>query len=437
MNTTVEKEMGLDERIARIRSKYDDRRYAELLSQWDYKSHEVHDETIRKKNKVLVNEEEAGANGGAKSKRKRYEYQEVNRISTPIERIIVNTHTSFAVGLDPDLQAAPKTDVQRYMLEIIRATEKKNKIRNVNRRVVRSVLSETMVAEYWWSVEDAEFYEDMPYAGGAKTRLRCEVWSPFRGDKLVPVLDHLGDLKAFYRFYSVKDDEGKVIDRLMEIDNVKVTTYEKRRDGWEILRSATHGFGKIPVIYMQTEEAICECIQSKRKRIEMLQSNFGDCIDDNFAPKVLVRGNMTGLQKTGKTQVLQMNGDADVRYLTWDQSTAAAEGELERLVNECYSMTLTPPMSPKDLQGLGSALSGVAFKYVFMGAHIAVRDNEEFIGEYLARRYSFLKHAIALQVPSVSGGRGLSLDPVLVPFTIEESTGTSSKDDKPDRGQVD
>jgi hypothetical protein len=100
-------------------------------------------------------------------------------------------------------------------------------------------------------------------------------------------------------------------------------------------------------------------------------------------------------------------------------------------------MTLTPPMSPKDLQGLGSALSGVAFKYVFMGAHIAVRDNEEFIGEYLARRYSFLKHAIALQVPSVSGGRGLSLDPVLVPFTIEESTGTSSKDDNPDRGQVD
>lgn len=432
MNTTVDKEMGLDERIARIRSKYDDRRYAELLGQWDYKSHEVHDETIRKKNKVLVNETDEAGN-----KRSRYEEREVNRISTPLERIIVNTHTSFAVGLDPDLQADPKTDVQRHMLDLIRETEKRNKIRNVNRRVVRSVLSETMVAEYWWSVEDPEFYDGKDYVRGAKTRLRCEVWSPFRGDKLVPVLNTLGDLESFFRFYSVKDDSGRLIDRLMEIDSVNVTTYEKGRDGWVMLRSAHHGFGKIPVIYMQIKEAICECIQSKRKRIEELQSNKADCTNENFFPKVVVRGQMTGFQATGRTQVLEMSGDSDVRYLTWDQSTEAAESELERLIDECFSMTMTPRISPKDLQGLGSALSGVAFKYVFMGAHIAVRDHEEFIGEYLARRYNFLKHAIALQVPSVSGGRSLSLDPVLVPFTIEESTGTSSKDDKPARVQED
>ena len=432
MNTTVDKEMGLDERIARIRSKYDDRRYAELLGQWDYKSHEVHDETIRKKNKVLVNETDEAGN-----KRSRYEEREVNRISTPLERIIVNTHTSFAVGLDPDLQADPKTDVQRHMLDLIRETEKRNKIRNVNRRVVRSVLSETMVAEYWWSVEDPEFYDGKDYVRGAKTRLRCEVWSPFRGDKLVPVLNTLGDLESFFRFYSVKDDSGRLIDRLMEIDSVNVTTYEKGRDGWVMLRSAPHGFGKIPVIYMQIKEAICECIQSKRKRIEELQSNKADCTNENFFPKVVVRGQMTGFQATGRTQVLEMSGDSDVRYLTWDQSTEAAESELERLIDECFSMTMTPRISPKDLQGLGSALSGVAFKYVFMGAHIAVRDHEEFIGEYLARRYSFLKHAIALQVPSVSEGRGLSLDPVLVPFTIEESTSTSSKGDEPDQGQGD
>ena len=432
MSTTEEKKVGLGERIDHIRSKYDDKRYAELLAQWDYKQHDVHDETIRKKNKVLVEEvDEAG------KKRSRYEEREVNRISTSLERIIVNTHTSFAVGLDPDLRAEPKTDAQRHMLELIRETEKRNKIRNVNRRVVRSVLSETMVAEYWWSVEDEEFYDGKDYAGGAKTRLRCEVWSPFRGDKLVPVLNTLGDLESFYRFYSVKDDSGRLIDRLMEIDRANVTTYEKGSDGWVILRSAPHGFGKIPVIYMQIKEALCECIQSKRKRIEELESNKADCTNENFFPKVVVRGQMTGLQATGRTQVLQMSGDADVRYLTWDQSTAAAESELERLIDECFSMTMTPRISPKDLQGLGGALSGVAFKYVFMGAHIAVRDHEEFIGEYLARRYSFLKHAIALQVPSVSEGRGLSLDPVLVPFTIEESTGTSSKDDKPDQGQVD
>ena len=129
-----------------------------------------------------------------------------------------------------------------------------------------------------------------------------------------------------------------------------------------------------------------------------------------------------------------MTGDeADVRYLTWDQSTSAAEGELARLVDDCFTMTMTPRINPKDLQGLGTALSGVAFKYVFMGAHIAVRKHEEVIGEYLARRYSFLKHAISLQVPAVRAGRSLRLDPVLVPFTIEASTEEVSKESEEDK----
>ena len=82
MSTTEEKKVGLGERIDHIRSKYDDKRYAELLAQWDYKQHDVHDETIRKKNKVLVEEvDESG------KKRSRYEEREVNRISTSLERI--------------------------------------------------------------------------------------------------------------------------------------------------------------------------------------------------------------------------------------------------------------------------------------------------------------------------------------------------------------
>ena len=86
-------------------------------------------------------------------------------------------------------------------------------------------------------------------------------------------------------------------------------------------------------------------------------------------------------------------------------------------------MTMTPRISPKDLQGLGSALSGVAFRYVFMGAHTAVRKHEEIVGAYLSRRYNFMKDAIAKLVPAVSAGRSLRLNPTLTPFTIEDSTG--------------
>ena len=327
------------------------------------------------------------------------------------------------MGLPPNLQAKARTKDEENMLDLIRETEIRNRIRFVNQRAMRAILSEAIVAEYWWSVKDPEFYEGKDYARGATSRLRCELWSPFNGDKLVPIKDAYGDLVHFYRFYSVKVD-GKEVQKLMQIDDTYIYTYEDMQGkGWVLLKQETHGFDKIPVIYMEMKQALCDRIQSKRKRIEELESNYADCINDNFFPKVLVRGSVLGIQKSGKTQTIQMTGnEADVSYLTWDQSTTAAEGELARLVDDCFTLTMTPRINPKDLQGLGSALSGVAFKYVFMGAHIAVRKHEEVVGEYLARRYNFLKHAISLQVPAVSAGKSLRLDPVLVPFTIEAST---------------
>lgn len=417
--------------ISRVRSKYKDGKFAELLRQWDYEKHEVMDEAIRKDDRVRTKDEVVD-NSGRVIQPAVYETKKVNRIATSLEQTIVEIQTAFIIGLDPDLQAKPRNENEKHMLEVIGDTESKNKIRFVNQRVVRSLLSETMVAEYWWSVEDSEFYEDKPYAGTARTRLRCEVWSPFRGDKLVPIKDAYGDLVRFYRFYSIKDDNGIEIQRLMEIDKDVVILYERRTGadaGWVILRHTAHGFGKIPVIYMEMERALCDKIQSKRKRIEELESNFADCINDNFFPKVLLKGMVRGVQKSGKTQTIEMSGEgADVRYLTWDQSTNAAESEISRLIDDCFTLTMTPRISPKDLQGLGSALSGVAFKYVFMGAHISVRKHEEIIGEYLSRRYSFLKRAISLQVPAIMSGRSLRIDPVLVPFTVEESTGEDTKE---------
>lgn len=416
--------------IPKVRAKYREERIAQLREQWEYSRHEVMSEAHRPDDRLMVKDEEVDVNGrrtGAV-----YETKKVNRISSPLEQLIVDIHTAFSVGLPPDLQAEAKTKDEEHMLDLIRETEVKNKIRFINQKAVRSVLSETMVAEYWWAVKDPDFYAGKDYAGSANTRLRCELWSPFNGDKLVPIKDAYGDLVRFYRFYSVKVDD-KEVEKLMEIDATHIYTYENvKGKGWTLISQELHGFDKIPVIYMEMKHALCDRIQSKRKRIEELESNYADCINDNFFPKVLVRGSVSGVQKSGKTQTIQMMGnEADVRYLTWDQSTSAAEGELARLVDDCFTMTMTPRINPKDLQGLGTALSGVAFKYVFMGAHIAVRKHEEVIGEYLARRYSFLKHAISLQVPAVRAGRSLRLDPVLVPFTIEESTGdVSAKKDE-------
>lgn len=423
----METKEELQKRIARARSRYNDEKYRSLYAQWDYKEHEVMRQDLRPDIRQVINS--GGTRPDGTKEPERTEIRAVSRIATPIEQDIVGIHTAFAVGLDPDLGAEPRNENEKHMLELIEETNVRNRVRFLNQSAVSALLSETIVAEYWWSSEDADFYDGKPWAGEAKTRLRCELWSPFLGDKLVPEKNATGELIRFYRFYKIKDDSGRKVDRLMEIDDTSVILYELRGgDGWVLLSSHNHGFGKIPVVYMETDRSLCDPIQSKRARLELVQSNLADCLDENFYPKVLVRGAVVGVQKTGRTQVLELQGDSSVNYLTWEQATAAAEDEIERLKDECYAMTMTPRISPKDLQGLGSALSGVAFRYIFMGAHIAVRKHEKIVGAYLSRRYNFMKDAIARLVPAVSAGRSLRLNPTLTPFTIEDSAGIGGEE---------
>ncbi len=401
----------VSQEINKLKSGYSNELYNQCLADWDYKKHDIFNEEKHPDERVLVEL-------GESEKENKYKTRYVNRIPFALEQDIVNIHTSFTIGLPPELNAKPQNEAQEQLISLIQATEKATKLSALNKQIVRSWLSECMVAEYWYNIEDEDFYEIQGVDSIGK-RLKAVVWSPFRGDTLIPEFDKFGDLMRFNRFYRTKNDMGKEVERVMRIDNRRVITYELSDGAWTLLSDVLHGFDKLPIIYMKRKEPLTAPIRAIRSRLEFLASNYADCVDYNFAPKLLLQGDIENVEATGKTQMIMLQNGADVKYLTWQQSPEHVKLEMDNLIDRAYSLTNTPIISVKDMQGAGNAFSGESFKYMYMGTHLAVRNHEEVVGEYLTRRYNFLIHAICLHVPSLKTARLLEINPSLKPYVLD------------------
>ena len=384
-----------------------------LIKDWDYTQHDVFDEELRPKRRVLVKEQEENKDGTIKSPAQ-FRWEDVNRMALPLEQDIVNIHTAFTVGTPPKITANATEAAEQELMELLDNIHQKNKLPYDNKRIVRSWFAECEVAEYWYVKPSKEDDPNPTY------RLKSMIWSPFRGDTLYPYYDEYGDLIAFSREYNKTDSKGIQSTRLMVVDNQNVTIYS---NGTQI-EQYPHGFSKIPVIYMKRERPLCDKIRTLRSRLEVLLSNFADCLDYNFYPKMVASGEVVGVRNKGMTsEIIQLENDAQVSYLTWQQSPDMAKLEFDNLTSRCYALTNTPQITFEALQGIGNALSGKAFKFMFMGTHMAVSNHAETVEEFLQRRINFLLSAIGSLIPKYAPvAKRLQVNIEIVPYMIDSLT---------------
>lgn len=250
---------------------------------------------------------------------------EPNRITLPIEQDIVNLQTAFTVGTEPVLDCQPGQS-EESLLSALKQVFKKNKLKYQNKKVVRAWLAEQEVAEYWYVVKDDGFWAKLKRKiseifGKSKPeyRLKSALWSPFRGDKLYPFFNDQGDLVALSREYKKKDLDDVEITCFMTITKDMVYQWELTNN-WTDKGSFSHGFKKMPVIYMYRPEAYCEKIKSMRVRLEKLLSNYADCIDYHFFPILMLFGDVQNFSGEFKNRVVELTGQgANAQYLTWSQ----------------------------------------------------------------------------------------------------------------------
>ncbi|WP_418429857.1 phage portal protein [Alistipes putredinis] len=402
-----------------------------LYKDWDPDKHDVNDVDKRPENKIIVAEATIDPSTGKEIPAQYTDDKTnpTNRITLPLEQDITNIHTAWTVGKDPKVTCEPNNDKEQELLSIIKSTCRRNKMRYFNKRLVRSWLSETECAEYWYVVKDEGFWRRLltklknTFGGRVmpQYRLKCALWSPFRGDKLYPFFNDAGDYLALSREYSIKEADGTETVYFMTVTDRKV--YRWRMDStWVKEAEFLHGFTKNPTIYSWRPKALCHNIRAIRDRLERLMSNFADCIDRHFFPYLIMEGDVHGLpQKSGKNRMIKITNGGKVYYLNWDQASDAVRLEMDELWSKAYQLTNTPQLSLEALKGLGEIPSGKAFQFLFMGTNLAVDNHAEVIGEHIQRRYNFLASAVgSLSAEHMQASQTIDIETEIQPYSIED-----------------
>jgi hypothetical protein len=359
------------------------------------------------------------------------EPQKANRIAIPIEQDIVNVQVGFGVGLEPIIKCDTDDEKEKNLLSALKYTMRKNRCKFNNKKEMRAWLAEQEVAEYWYAVQDtdnfwAKIIKKVASALGfmkPQTRLKSVVWSPFRGDKLYPFFEN-EDMTGFMREYTKRLTDNTDITCYMVITKDRVYQWEQSIgtdsvDGFKET-SFKHGFPKLPVIYTYRPEAYCHNIKDMRERLEKTLSSYADCLDYHFFPYLVLNGDVQNVGGKLKNHTIELHGQgASATYLTWDQVPDTIKFEVDHYLEQMYSLTRTPRISFENLKDM-SAVSGVAFKFYFMGAHMQESNNEEDFGEFLQRRVNFLVSALgkmnsSLYIPSQT----IDVETEMVPYMID------------------
>lgn len=398
----------------------------ELIKDWNPKLHNIVTDKVRYPDRRVLEKE--GKVGFVNDRRKEtppvYKTEPINRLPLALEQEIVNTHTYFTVGTEPSIECTPNDEKESTLLDILYDLLDDNKTKYKNKKIVRSWLSQTMVAEYWYYDENDNFFKRMFKKHGLnnapKGGLKSVVWSPFDGDKLYPMYDEYGKMIAFGRGFT-KYKDGEDIDSFTIITDDKIYEYDNV-DGWVSVRETAHKFGKIPIIYGQRDEALYENIRALRERLEAVCSKYADSIDYNFLPYLLLFGQVANPESATKTRIINISDkQGDAKYLQWTQLPETIRLEMTNMISQIYSLTNTPRISFENMQSLNTPPSGTAFKLMFMSIHGAVENHAEVIGEFFQRRLNLLIAGLGNIISYLKdASETISVNTNIIPYMIDD-----------------
>ena len=325
----------------------------------------------------------------------------VARLPLSFQKLIVDRAAAFLAGDGIDIISSPDTDAERLIVEMIRRTWHNNKIDYKTRQMARIWMSEQEVAELWY-FEDKDVWGDMGFQG---PRMRVQVLSHSLGDILYPYFDDYGDMIAFGREYVI--DKVRYFE--VYLQDLKIT-YRKDTDWTEVDREKNM-LGKIPVVYYYRDNTEWGDVQNLIERYETMISNFADANDYFASPMVKVKGKVDGFAEKGEQgKLITMDENADASYLTWDQAPEAIRLEKDTLQELIMSMTQTPDISFKQMQGIGN-LSGIALKMMFLDAKLKTLKHQEEFGEGVQRRINLIKKGMTLINTNVGNAVNLQVEP--------------------------
>lgn len=345
--------------------------------------------------------------------------EKVARVAIALQKLIIKRAVSFCFGNPPKYNATPQNDNEQAVLYALNRILVDVKSKSMNRKIARAIFGFKECAEYWYTVPVNKPHSK--YGFSAQHKLRCALFSPEYGDTLYPYFDETGDMVAFSRAFSRKDDNGNAVDYFETFTDKEHWLWMNGANGYE----AAPGYpkpiaiGKIPVIYGHQPYFETEDVDKLIDRLEHLLSNFADTNDYHASPKIFTTGQINGWSKKGESgAVIEGEEGATMQYVSWQNAPESVKLEIETLLKLIYTISQTPDISFDAVKGLG-AISGVALKLLFMDAHLKVQDKGEIFDDYLQRRVNVILAYIGQMNTTLENDcENIIVEPELVPYML-------------------
>ena len=430
VNAVSEKDVILELKSRRYIPQPDTEKAIKAL---DPKQHNIFDPTIRKDKWVKNDSADFGGetidvNGNDNDNRGMHR-EPVARIGLALQQLIVNRAVSFTFGNPVHYNATTENDTQGEIVKAFNKVLSGVKANSLDRRIARAMYGFKECAEYWYPVGNIEDGNRNTYGFPSPFKLRCVIWSPMFGDELYPYFDASGDMVAFSRAYTRKDNGVKTTSYFETFTDEEHCIWESGNDGMTVVEGYPKriAIGKIPVVYGHQEMFETENVNALVDRLELLLSNFADTNDYHASPKIFVTGQINGWSKKGESgAVIEGEDGATMNYVSWQSAPESVKLEIETLLKMIYTITQTPDISFDAVKGLN--VSGVALQLMFMDAHLKVQDKREIFDEYLQRRANIIKAYLGEMNQSWKPEMdGLDIIPEIVPYMLKSDADEINK----------
>ena len=365
---------------------------AELMSQWDPSRHKIFDENIRPKKTIKVPSGKTDPMTGKMI----YNDKKIDvvRIAIPVQQSLVDMVVSFLLMNEVTYRVTNHgekisllDEKQQMLLNAVKHCYHDNKMRYFDKRLVRTVCRECEAAELWYMETDE--------SGRFTGKIKVQLLSRTRGDKLYPHFTDTHEMDGFAREYYTYDEMGTSYQHFDVYTDRYVYQYSYTENGWTAGDIKPHGFTKIPVVYYRQDEAEWEKVQWAIDRVETCVSNWGDTNDYFGTPKYFVRGDLKGFAEKGEQGAVFVGGkETQMNVLSWDSSPESVKGEIAYLFNIIYSFTQTADISFENMKQLGSNTSGAAIRLMFTAPYMKADLKTEMYGEMFTRRCNIVANGI-------------------------------------------
>lgn len=342
--------------------------------------------------------------------------KDLNAIGIAYQKLIVKKEKAFIFGNQPKLNANPATKEEKKVLQVIERILHDIKEPSFNRKVADAVGSFTEGGETWY-FKESETHNT--YGFPTTLRVKAMNLTPKDGDLFYTYKDSKGDLLAFSRNYSLKEN-GKDVQYFETATENNIYLFRLDK-GWELTENGLikNLIGKIPSIFTEQDFTAWYDVQWMIERLETLLSNHAEVNDRNAYPILAIYGDISTQVEKGPGGAVKLKNGGKLEYVSWDNATASVKLEIENLIKYIQMITQTPNISFEEVKSLG-ALSGTALKMLFLDAHLKVMDKREIYDEYLQRRINLLKKIVGIMNPKLkNAAENLIIEPEIIPFMVE------------------